>query len=223
MKDTTANYQMLLNKISGKISPRLFKRLNKVGDIPRTHIKKVRSLKATINKPRTERITGFITTRGESPQHINLKKRATALLINMGCQNIKWEVELLIEHNSGGYNLRTQIDVLGEYNGQLIGVECGGLADPIKQRVNVFRQLLQTSKLAKLYILPYGESDFYEWDYCKIICNVCGHNLGIREDLDSFIRGDGMAQQGTHIKNIMMVPIGRRPLALDQSAGNSQH
>jgi hypothetical protein len=105
----------------------------------------------------------------ESIRHLKLKGIARTFLEQMGCTDIKYEVVLGTNH------IKVKIDVIGKLNDKLIAVECGG---------SIRKKLLKAQKsIYRIYILPYGNSEPYEWNDKQIICATCGHLTGQYNDI----------------------------------------
>jgi hypothetical protein len=100
----------------------------------------------------------------ESNGHLELKRIASVFLGNLGCINIRYEYKIGLKRSN------VEIDVCGELDNKLIAVECGG---------STRKKLLKTEKYAsKIFILPYGKTEPYQWDDTTIVCHCCGHIVG---------------------------------------------
>ena len=118
----------------------------------------------------------------ESNAHLHLKKQAVSFLEQMGCYNIRLEVRFFPmttgqdnhwKRLDGG---RIEIDVVGETDNKIIGIECGGFQFSDK-RGQLLQKVFDTKQLTELYILPYRGS-LYKWNKDLIICHMCGHQIG---------------------------------------------
>jgi len=113
---------------------------------------------------------GFVGSRNRQNSHRKLKALAHDLLINLGCSNIQDEFILV----SNEENI-VRVDVAGMLNGKIIVVECGGLSGG--QRLKILSEKVVTGEIAQLYILPFGETQFYKWTEDMEVCNCCGHRI----------------------------------------------
>lgn len=109
----------------------------------------------------------------ERHKHSFLKLRARVLLKEMGCSDIVEEYVIAKERKFTNRACReypvAKVDVIGFKNGMKIAVECGGSKGK------------KLSKLAdyvdEIYILPYGESEVYQWQNDVEVCVNCGHRI----------------------------------------------
>ncbi len=62
----------------------------------------------------------------ESKTHLQLKKRATDILKDLGCNKVEYEVQIRYDKSPGGY---PSVDVVGYTEDLVIGVECKASED----------------------------------------------------------------------------------------------
>ncbi|KKL52708.1 hypothetical protein LCGC14_2282750 [marine sediment metagenome] len=109
------------------------------------------------------------TQQAESNKHLELKDIAQKFLEKMGCADIATERQI----GSNGFGSKSaRLDVSGILNGRIIAVECGSMA-----KLGLRRSWLYAGKLAKLYVLPYGEREPFEYQLGMELCSSCGHKV----------------------------------------------
>lgn len=110
----------------------------------------------------------------EGDRHKKLKLIAAEFLRRLGCVQIEMEVRPKIRKPWLAKRRvpNVSFDVVGRLNGKRIVVECGGCY--LKNRST----WVNSRRIYRLYILPYGETEPYEWKPRMEICRHCGHIMG---------------------------------------------
>jgi len=103
-----------------------------------------------------------------SLKHTELKYLAVDWLQSQGYEDIELEVHVLqkIAGRKPGRG-SFKIDVVGRKDGKRVAVECGGSKDT---KLAVLATLFH-----EIYILPYGSTEPYTWEWGMQICGECGN------------------------------------------------
>lgn len=105
----------------------------------------------------------------ESEEHKVLKEVAKEFLVELGYSNEQLVEEYRILDTNGNGKAVLIVDVVGIKDKHIVAIECGG-SRPEKL-------LKLADKVSKIYILPYGNTEIYEWNKKIKVCDVCGHKI----------------------------------------------
>jgi len=104
--------------------------------------------KAKLGKPFQSSLSQPFGT--ESQKHIQLKKEATEILEDIGCEKVEYEVQIRHDSSSGGY---PYVDVVGYCSDKVIGVECKSSEDGRETFTEELGNYGATYKFADLFDL----------------------------------------------------------------------